>query len=121
MNADILKHRSKRFAIGIIQMVDKLPKSQAADIIGRQLIKSGTSTAANYRAACRARSRPDFINKLGIVEEEADETMFWLEMIQEMEMAAATVVQPLWLEAKELLSIFSSSRITAKRNHPIGN
>ncbi|MEX2189428.1 MAG: four helix bundle protein [Bacteroidota bacterium] len=121
MNAEMLKRRSKTLAIRIIQMVEKLPRSQAADVIGRQLIKAGTSTAANYRSACRARSKPDFINKLGIVEEEADETMFWLEMIQEMEMAGATVVQPLWLEAKELLAIFTSSRITAKRNHPIGN
>ena len=121
MNAEMLKRRSKALAIGIIQMVEKLPRSQASDIIGRQLIKAGTSTAANYRAACRARSKPDFINKLGIVEEEADETMFWLELIQEMEMAEASVVQPLWQEAKELLAIFTSSRITAKRNHPIRN
>jgi four helix bundle protein len=121
MNADVLKRRSKTLAIKIIQMVETLPRSQAADVIGRQLIKAGTSTAANYRSACRARSKPDFINKLGIVEEEADETMFWLEMIQEMEMAGATVVQPLWFEAKELLAIFTRSRITAKGNHPIGN
>lgn len=121
MNAEMLKQRSKSLAISIIQLVEKLPRSQATDIIGRQLIRAGTSTAANYRSACRARSKPDFINKLGIVEEEADETMFWLEMIQEMEMAGAKVVQPLWLEAKELLAIFASSRITAKRNHPVGN
>jgi four helix bundle protein len=121
MNAEILKNRSKSFAIGIIKMVERLPRSQATDIIGRQLIKAGTSTAANYRAACRARSKADFINKLGIVEEEADETMFWLEMIQEMDIAGSAVVKPLWLEASELSAIFTSSRITAKRNRQIGN
>lgn len=121
MNAEMLKERSKSLAIRIIKLVEQLPRGQATEIIGRQLIKAVTSTAANYRSACRARSKPDFINKLGIVEEEADETMFWLEMIQEMEMAGVKDVQPLWIEAKELLAIFTSSRITAKRNYPTGN
>ena len=116
MNAEELKARSKKMALDVIKLVEKLPKGQTADVMGRQLIRSATSVAANYRSACRSRSRSDFINKLGIVEEEADETLFWLEMLMDAKKANEIDVAPLMKEARELTAIFSASRITAKRN-----
>ncbi len=82
MKRDI-QHRTKQFALRIIRLVEGLPKNKVTDVIGRQLLKSGTSVGANYRAACRAKSKADFIYKLGIVEEEADESLFWLELLVE--------------------------------------
>ena len=76
-----LKVRTKQFALQVIRVVDSLPKSMAAQVIGRQLLRSALSVAANYRAACRARSKPDFASKLGIVEEETDECLYWMEML----------------------------------------
>ena len=99
-----------------IELVESLPKNQTTDVIGRQLIRSACSVAANYRAACRARSRADFVNKLGVVEEEADETLFWLEMLVESRQSDSVRVTRLMNEARELLAIFSASRITARRN-----
>jgi four helix bundle protein len=81
MNAEELKARSKRMALSVLALVEKLPKNHTTDVIGRQLIRSACSVAANYRSACKARSRPDFINKLGVVEEESDEVLFWLELL----------------------------------------
>lgn len=116
MNAEELKARSKKMALEIIKLVETLPKGQATDVVGKQLIRSATSVAANYRSACRGRSRSDFINKLGIVEEESDETLFWLEMLLEAKKVNEVDVAPLMKEAKELTAIFSASRITAKQN-----
>ena len=82
MKRDI-QYRTKQFALRIIRLVDALPKNKTSDVIGRQLLRSGTSVGANYRASCRAKSRADFIYKLGIVEEEADESLFWLELLVE--------------------------------------
>jgi four helix bundle protein len=116
MNAEELKTRTKQMAIQAIQFVEKLPKGLTNDIIGKQLVRSSTSVAANYRAACKARSKADFINKLGIVEEEADETVFWLEMLVESGKTSENGISSLKNEAQELLKIVAASRITAKKN-----
>ena len=97
-------------------MVDALPKSKTADVLGRQILRSGTSVAANYRASCRARSQADFISKIGIVEEEADETLFWLEMIIESGLMSSEKLSKLIKEADELTAIFTSTGKTAKIN-----
>jgi len=81
-----LKQRTKKFALRIIRLVEALPKGRTADVIGRQLLRSGTSVGANYRSACRAKSTADFVSKMGIVEEEADESLFWMELLVEAEL-----------------------------------
>jgi four helix bundle protein len=106
--------RTKQFAIRIIQMCGRLPRTPEARVLGTQIIRSGTSVAANYRAACRARSRAEFISKLGIVVEEADETVFWLELLTESGVTSESQIVDLPKEARELLAIFSASRRTAK-------
>jgi four helix bundle protein len=111
-----LQKRAQRFAVEIIRFASLLPKTEAARVITRQFLRSGTSVAANYRAACRARSRSEFIAKLGVVVEEADETLFWLELLVESELAPANSVERIKTECSELLKIFSSSLATAKRN-----
>ncbi|MGH7752041.1 MAG: four helix bundle protein, partial [Gemmatimonadales bacterium] len=92
MDRALLKTRTRAFAILVIRFVMGLPRNRAGDVIGRQLLRAGTSVAANYRAACRARSRREFIAKLGIVEEEADESAFWLEVAAESHLAARKTV-----------------------------
>ena len=81
LSQNYLKERTKRFALNIIKLVEKLPKGRIADVLGRQLLAAGTSVGANYRAACRAKSSPDFISKMGIVEKEADESIYWMELL----------------------------------------
>jgi four helix bundle protein len=93
-----------------------LPKTPQAQLLGRQLVRSGTSVASNYRAACRGRSRAEFVSKLSIVVEEADETLFWLELIRESSSYSGKFPDDLEQEAKELLYFFSSSRKSAKVN-----
>lgn len=116
MNATIeLKDRSKRFALEIIRLFRSLPKGEDVRIIARQLLRSGTSVAANYRAACRARSRAEFVSKIGIVVEESDESVFWLELLVEGGMAQHDLVAPIAREANELLAIFAASQRTAKQ------
>ena len=110
-----LKTRSKTFAIRIVRLFRSLPKTEEARIIGRQLMRSGTSVAANYRAVCRARSKAEFIAKIGIVVEEADETVFWLEMLGDTDIVARKKMEELLKEANELLAIFAASQRTAKR------
>jgi len=114
MDKEELKKRSKEFALRVIRLVEALPQTQTSQVIGNQLSRSATSVAANYRAVCRARSPADFIHKLGIVEEEADESLFWLEIIVETKLMPANRVQELLLEADELTAIFVASRKTAK-------
>lgn len=114
MNEEELKRRTKQFALRVIRLVEALPRTRTAAVIGNQLLRAATSVAANYRAACRARSRADFINKLGIVEEEADESLFWLELVVEANLLPAARVQDLIQEANELTAIFTASRKTAK-------
>lgn len=113
-DSDALKLRTKSFAIRIVKLYRSLPRGQEARILGTQLLRSSTSIGANYRAACRGRSRADFIAKLGIVLEEADETVFWLELLQEADIFPETRLRDIVKEANELVSIFVSSVRTAK-------
>jgi four helix bundle protein len=114
MTENDLLQRTKDFALRVIKLVNALPNNLAGRKIGDQLIRSGTSVAANYRAACRGRSKAEFVSKLGIVEEEADESAFWMEMIMESELLKKNLVESLWLEAVELTKIMASSKITAR-------
>jgi four helix bundle protein len=116
MTSEEMKTRTKKFAIQIIKRCRLLPKNREGRLIGDQLFRSGTSVAANYRAACRARSRAEFISKLGIVEEEADERLFWLELIQELKLCQDNLVPSLMKEGNEILSIVVSSINTARKN-----
>ena len=111
--ADLAK-RTKEFALAIIKLSGGLPKTPEARVLVQQIVKSGTSVAANYRAVCRARSRAEFIAKLGTVVEETDETVFWLELLIESGISQENRTIVLLREAKELLAIFSASRRTAK-------
>ena len=115
-HAKQLQDRTKKFAVRIIKAFARLPKDEAIRIVGRQFLRSGTSLAANYRAACRSRSAADFISKIGIVAEEADETLFWFELMVESELVKPTIVVALMSECEELLKILSASLATAKRN-----
>lgn len=116
MDSDDLKRRTQEFALRILKLVAALPDTVQGRTVGGQLARSGTSVGSNYRAACRGRSRAEFIAKLGIVEEEADESGFWLELIIEGALLKGELVQPLLDEANELTAIISSSKITASRN-----
>ena len=111
---DDLKLRTKRFALRVIKLVESLPRTQTAKTIGVQLLRSCTSVPANYRAACRARSNADFISKLGIVEEETDESVFWIEMLIDTELVNARLVNDLIDEGNQLTAIWVSSINTAR-------
>jgi len=113
MNERELIARTKQFALRIMKLVGALPKTVQGRAIASQLMRSGTSVAANYRAACRSRSRAEFIAKLGTVEEEADETAFWLELIIEGSLLTAAQIQPLLTEAGEIVAITAASKKTA--------
>ncbi len=115
MSAEDLRLRTKQFAIRVVKLYRALPLRPEARIMGNQLLRCGTAVAANYRAACRARSRADFISKIGIVAEEADESVFWLEMLVDLGIFPSSQVAALVREANELLSIASASQLTAKR------
>src|SRR5262249_3256849 len=104
-----LQKRSKQFSLRVIRLFQSLPKDDVARVIGRQMLRSSTSVAANYRASCRARSKKEFAAKLGTVVEEADETLLWLELLVEAELVAQRLLQPLMSETSELLRIFSAS------------
>ena len=112
MNALELQQRTKKLSLQIIQFFQTLPKTTEAQVLGKQLLRSATSVTANYRAACRSRSKAEFVAKLSIVVEEADETLLWLEMIEES--SIAKVEESLKKEAKEILFIMSASRKSAK-------
>jgi four helix bundle protein len=111
-----MKRRTKNFALRIIGLVDDLPAGRPAEVIGRQLLRSGTSVGANYRAACRAKSVADFIAKMGTVEEEADECIYWMELLTDAKILPLARLQPLMAEADELVAITVSSIKTAKAN-----
>ena len=115
MNSHALKRRTKEFAKRIIELCRLMPNNREGRLIGNQLFSSGTSVAANYRSACCGRSRAEFIAKLGIVEEEADETLFWLEIIDEMEIGDTNVLQSLMDECDEIIAIMVSSIKTARQ------
>ncbi len=116
MTSNELKLRTKNFSLRVIRMIEKLPKSNSAKVIGYQLIRSATSVGANYRAACRARTKAEFISKIKIVEEESDESLYWLELIQELQFFKNELISDLIREADELTAIFTSTVKTAKRN-----
>ena len=118
MTKEELKDRTKKFAILIIKLVDDLPDTKAGRTIGNQIIRSGTSVGADYRTACRARSDADFISKITIVEEECDETLFWLELIVESNLLEKERLMALIKEADELTAIFTASGKTARQNNP---
>ena len=110
-----LQNRTKRFAIRVFKMIEKLPRSKGTEVITYQLIKASSSVAANYRAVCRAKSKADFINKLKIVEEESDESLFWLEFISELELIPEKLLKDLINEANELVAIFTAALKTSKK------
>jgi len=115
--AEYFKNRTKKFGLNIIKSFQKLPKTEEARTIGKQLLRSATSTAANYRAVCRARSDAEFFSKLSIVVEEADESVFWLEILLESEIVIASEIsntKSLLKEANEILSVVASSRKTMR-------
>jgi len=116
MNEKDLLQRTKNFALRVIKLVSALPNTLAGKTIGGQLIRSGTSVASNYRAACRGRSKAEFIAKLGIVEEEADESCLWMELIIESGLMEEKLVASLLKEASEITAIIASSKISAKAN-----
>jgi four helix bundle protein len=115
MRGDDLRNRTKRFALRVIKLVEALPKGKIPDVIGRQLLRSGTSVGANYRAACRAKSAADFISKMGTVEEETDESIYWMELLIDSGLIPQTVVYELQQEGEELLAIVVSSIKTTKK------
>ena len=113
--AEALKNRTKQFALRIIRVIRALPHGPEGRIIGNQLLRSGMSVAANYRAVCRARSRPEFLAKLAIVIEEADESAFWLELLVDSGLVSRSRLGDLQSEANQLVAIFNASRTTAKK------
>ncbi|PYL08302.1 MAG: four helix bundle protein [Verrucomicrobia bacterium] len=116
MTPEELKVRTKQFALRVLKLVAALPKTIEGRAIANQLVRCGTSVAANYRAACRARSRAEFVAKMGVVLEEADETQLWLELINESKLLPLRRVEPLLSEASELVAIFVTSRKSAAAN-----
>src|ERR1041385_4277754 len=111
--AQELRERTKKFAIRIIRLFQALPKSTEAQILGKQLLRCGTPVAANYRAVCRARSKAEFIARMGVVAEEADESVLWLELLEETNILSHEKLSLIYTEAKELAVIFSTSLKTA--------
>ena len=111
-----LKQRTKLFALRVVKLFQSLPKTVESQIIGKQLLRSATSVAANYRAACRARSNPEYYSKISIVIEEADETMFWLEMLWESGIIKQELLDSLYSENEEILKIMVTSRKNSKKD-----
>ncbi len=116
MDSEDLKRRTKEFAKRVIRLCRCLPSTQDGRLIGNQLFRSGTSVGSNYRAACRGRSRADFIAKLGIVLEETDESLYWMELIVETEIMKAELLEPLMDESRQLIAIWVASSNTAKQS-----
>jgi four helix bundle protein len=119
--ADQLKERTKQFAVRVVRVVEALPRKSSASVIGRQVLRSATSVAANYRAVCRSRSRDEFVAKLGIVIEEGDETIFWLEMLVDTGLVPIKRMAGLLDEANQLVAIFTASKRTAEPKSAIDN
>jgi len=114
MTPEQLKVRTKHFAMDVIALVGTLPRTLVAEIVAGQMVRSATSTGANYRAACRARSRAEFVAKIGVAEEEADETQYWLELLLETKLKKSEAVQRGIAEAAELVPILPAGRKTAR-------
>ena len=113
MTEDELLQRTKQFGLTILRLVDKLPNTVAGRAIAGQLVRCGTLVGANYRAACRARSKREFVAKLGVVEEEADESAYWLELLAESRLLDPAALRPLYAEAQAIRKIMARSRMTA--------
>jgi len=111
-----LRDRTKKFAVRVVRVYRALPFKTDAQVLGKQLMRSGTGVAANYRASCRSRSKAEWIAKIGVVVEEADETVFWLEMLSDCGIVPFKKLESLLAEAHELSAIFTASRFTARRN-----
>ena len=116
MTSEELKQRTKTFALRVIRLVENLPNNMTGKVLGNQLIRSATSVGANYRAACRSRSKQEFVSRIKVVEEEADESLFWLELIMEKNIFKLEKINGLIKEADELTAIFTSTNKTAKVN-----
>ncbi len=116
MDKQELQHRTKQFALRIFKLVDALPRTSTGRAVGNQLVRSATSVGANYRAACRARSRAEFAAKLGTVLEEADESLYWLELIRDGELMSDSKISLLLKEANELTAILAAGRKSAASN-----
>ena len=114
MNPEDLKVRMRAFALRIIRLAESLPNTPTGNVIRNQMIRCGSSVGANYHAACRAKSRPDFVSKMGTVEEEADETIYWIELLIDAEIVKRSRVADLLDEANQILAIVISSIKTAK-------
>jgi four helix bundle protein len=121
MTPEELKRRTKAFGLSVIKLLNRLPKTRAANVIGSQLLNCSMSVGANYRAACRARSKAEFAAKLGIVEEEADEAAYWLELLTEGEIVPSSCVMTLIREANELVAIVVASLVTAKKANQVSS
>jgi len=121
MDEKTFKTRTKKLAVAIIQEIDKLPRTLAGDVIGKQLVRSGTSIGANYRAACRAKSTPDMINKLKIVEEESDETEYWLEILVEASLIPQAQISDIYKETDEILAMTVASLKTLRGRQSTNN
>lgn len=111
-----LQNRTKQFSLRILKLSKAIPNTREGNAIANQIIRSGTSVAANYRATCRAKSKADFISKLSIVEEETDESLFWMEIIIESGILEKQLLSHLMKEANEILAIVVKSKITARKN-----
>jgi len=116
MTENQMKDRTKQFALRVIKLVDALPNTTSGRALGGQLVRSGTSVAANYRAACRARSNADFVNKISIVEEEADESSLWMELIMDSGLMSKRKVADLHHESEQLVAMMVASRKTSRRH-----
>jgi four helix bundle protein len=116
MTPEQLRNRTQDFALRIVKLFRSLPRSPEAQVIGKQLLRSGTSVGANYRAVCRSRSKAEFIAKLGIVVEEADESAFWLELLIKTGTFKKEQVEGLLSEAQQLTALFNASRTTTRRS-----
>ena len=116
MTSEELKTRTKHFALRNIRLCTSLPRNRVCEVIGRQLLRSATSVGANYRAACKARSSAEFVAKMGTVEEEADESAYWIELLVDSGSIVRAKIAALYKEAVELTAISAASRKTAKRS-----
>ena len=112
---NLLRDRTKKFALRVIRLAQSLPDDKVSRVISNQLLRSGTSVGSNYCAACRARSPADFCNKLKVVEEEADESMYWMELVMESEVMPASRVSALYREAEEILKMTVASINTSRK------
>lgn len=116
MDAEELKRRTKKFGLDVIKLVESMPSTQTGRVIGNQLLRSALSVGANYRAACRGRSKAEFISKIGITIEEADESQHWLEMLADAGLVPQDKLKSLAKEANELIAILTASAKTAREN-----